>query len=252
MKVLLKKLLQSPTIRKSLIVSLITTGLFTGLKPLITHAQEDPVKVILPVAPTILKTIREAPYSEMFTINTTKSGLAYGVKERDYQGSNDSIGVYSLWADAPEADLLLVAILYCLPDEAIARSNAHLVSIELSADGKSLVTIDQPAVSTQSTLNEVTPAQQVSSYYYSNYYYDPFWSPGYFGSPYRTSTYIPAVNCSYGGSRLDLSPVKNAIASLPNQSLDLELLFSNGMTAKWRLGQHTVAALKELPSIQRK
>ena len=252
MKVLLKKLLQSRTIRKNLVAGLITTGLFTGLQAIRTHAQGNPLEVILPVAPTILKTIRQAPYSEMFTINTTKSGLAYGVKDRDFQGTNDRIGVYSLWADAPEADLLLVAILYCLPDEAIARSNVHLVSIELSADGKSLVTIDQPAVSTQSTLNEVTPAQQVSTYSYSNYYYDSFWSPGYFGSPYRTSTYIPAVNCSYGGSRLDLSPVKNAIASLPNQTLDMELLFSNGMTSNWRLGQRTVALVKELPSIQRK
>jgi hypothetical protein len=219
------------------------------MPPWSTYAQDNVQQTVLPVAPSVLAAIREAPFSEVFTLTTPRAGQAFAIKDQDYQPSNNEIGVFSLWADAPDVDLLQVAIRYCLPDEAIARDAAQLVQVDLRLDGETLVTIDQPAVSTNSTLYEVRPAQQ-ATYYYSSTFNDPFWNPYYYSTPYQSSTYLPEVNCSLGGSRLDLKPVKDAIAALPNQTLEMRLLFSNGMTSNWHLGGGTVSALKQLPTIQ--
>jgi hypothetical protein len=201
------------------------------------------------VAPSVLAAIRAAPFSEVFTLTTPNAGQAFAIKDQDYQPNNNQIGVFSLWADAPDIDLLQVAIRYCLPDQAIAQAGAHLVEVELRLDGETLVKIDQPAVSTTSTVYEVSPETQNTTYY-SSTFVDPFWNPYYYSAPYQSSTYIPEVNCSLGGSRLDLKPVKDAIATLPDQTLEMRLLFSNGMTANWHLGRGTVSALKQLPTIQ--
>jgi hypothetical protein len=244
---------QTRTTRGSLVaVGLITTGLSLAFQPLVAYAQDNLQETILPVAPSVLAAIREAPFSELFRLDTPKAGQAYGVKDRDYKGNNNQLGVFTLWADAPEIDLLQVAIRYCLPDEAIAKAKTHLVQVELRSGGQTLVKIDQPAVSTESTLSEVTPAQYVTTTNYSSPFDDPFWSPYDYSTPYYSPAYLPEVNCSLGGSRLDLKPVKGAIAALPNQTLEMRLLFSNGMTSNWQLGQGTVSALKQLPSIQSK
>jgi len=238
---------------KSFIVTFIATSLAIGVKQLSVHSQGNLQETILPgVAPSVLTAIREAPYSETFRIDTPKAGVAFGIKDRDYKASNDEISVLSLWADAPEIELLQVALRYCLPEQKLALSNAYLVEIQLSLKDELLVTIDQPAVSTRAALYEVAPARYVpNDYVYAyNAYRDSFWNPYSYITSYRTSTYVPAVNCSLGGSRFDLNPVKDAIATLPNQTLNMRLVFSNGMTADWRLGKGTVAALKELPTIQ--
>lgn len=195
--------------------------------------------------------IREAPFSKVFSVDTPKAGKALGIKDRDFKAGNKSIGAYSLWFDAPQANLLQVALLYCLPDNKFARARAHVVAIELIDNGQTLAKIDQPAISTDSTLYEVTPAQYVPTTFFApTSFYDPFWNPFSISTPYLSSTYVPGVECSLAGSRLDLQPVKAAIAALPNKTLTMRLLFNNGMTSDWRLGGGTVAALKQFPSLK--
>ena len=238
---------------KNLIVTFIAASLAIGIEQLSAHSQRNLQETILPgVQPSVLTAIREAPYSETFRIDTPKAGVAFGIKDRDYKASNDEIGVLSLWADAPEIDLLQVALRYCLPDQKLALSNAYLTEIQLSLKNELLVKINQPAVSTRAVLYEVAPARYIpNDYVYAHSAFrDSFWNPYSYTTSYRSSTYVPAVNCSLGGSRLDLNPVKDAIAALPKQTLNMRLVFSNGMTADWRLGKGTVAALKELPTIQ--
>lgn len=238
-------------LRAPLVVAgLLATGLAWALPLQTTYAQGNVQETVLPVAPSVLAAIREAPFSEMFSVSTPNAGQAFAIKDQDFQGSNPQIGVVSLWADAPDIDLLQVALRYCLPDEAIARTDAHLVEVELRLNGQTLVTIDQPAVSTDASLYEVEPERYVTTTVYPSTFYDPFWNPYSYSTPYYTSTYSPAVNCSLGGSRLDLNPVRAELAALPNETLDMRLLFSNGMTSNWRLGRGTVSALKQLPSIQ--
>jgi hypothetical protein len=41
-------------------------------------------------------------------------------------------------------------------------------------------------------------------------------------------------------------PLRNALPQLPNETLTMKLLFSNGMTSYWQIGGDTVAALEEL------
>jgi hypothetical protein len=50
------------------------------------------------IPPQVLAEIREAPFSEIFSV---PDGAAFGIKDQDYQASEPTIGVFSLWADVP-------------------------------------------------------------------------------------------------------------------------------------------------------
>ncbi len=232
--------------------SLIAAGVIAGLQPLSTSAKEVEAvrEAVLPADPAVLAAIREAPFSQPFSVNTPKAGKASAIKDRDFK-SGGNIGVFSLWFDAPTVDLLQVALLYCLPGNKIANSRAHLVAVELMDKGQTLVKIDQPAVSTNSISYEVTPAQYVPTPFFTpGAFSGSFWGPYSYSTPYLSSTYYPGVDCSLGGSRLDLKPVKSQLAKLPNKTLKMRLLFNNGMTSDWRLGRKTVATLKQASSIK--
>ncbi|MFQ4141899.1 hypothetical protein [Chlorogloeopsis sp. ULAP02] len=47
-----------------------------------------------------------------------------------------------------------------------------------------------------------------------------------------------------------MTPVKDAIARLPNKNLKVQLLFNNGISQNWRLGSKTIEELKKLPTIK--
>jgi hypothetical protein len=51
-------------------------------------------------------------------------------------------------------------------------------------------------------------------------------------------------------SRFDISQLTDQIAQLPNKTLQVQLLFSNGETKNWQLGGGTVQALKDLLAIR--
>jgi hypothetical protein len=198
------------------------------------------------LSPEVLAKIREAPFSKLFTV-----GPAYAVKDRDYQGSQSQIGFFSLWADIPDRNLLQVAVQYCLSDREIASSYAHLAEIILMDGDRQLVTIDKAINERVAEVKTVQPEQYVpGTFFASNTFYDPFWDPLWNSYGYATATYIPPVECSFGRSRFDLMPVKEAIAQLPDKTLNVKLLFNNGITQEWRLGRKTVEIIKEFPTIR--
>jgi hypothetical protein len=213
-----------------------------------SHAQEEVIQEILPVSTSVLAAIQEAPFSEVFTVTTVTGEVGYGVKDQDFDPAYDLVGFYSLWADAPEQGLLQTAVMYCILDPEL--EGAELESITLMDGDNALVTLDEKVAGTNTQEFEVAPQQTVTTY--ADPYYSPYWGGAYYGlggSTY-TTTYVPAVDCSLGGARFDLSPVQAAIAQLPDTTLDVALVFSNGQTEMWRLGQGTVEAIKTLPSLQ--
>jgi hypothetical protein len=211
-------------------------------------AQSDVIEAILPASPSVLAAIQAAPFSELFSVTTATGEVGYGVKDQDFDPAYDLVGFYSLWADVPEQGLLQAAVMYCILDPDLAGE--ELVEISLMADDETLVSLTEQVVATNTQDFEVSPQETVTTY--ADPYYSPYWGASYYGlggSTFTTS-YVPAVDCSLGGARFDLLPVQAAIAQLPTQTLDVALLFSNGQTEMWRLGEGSVAAIKKLPSLQ--
>ncbi|MEN8446135.1 MAG: hypothetical protein ABG776_14105 [Cyanobacteria bacterium J06555_13] len=257
--------------------ALASSLLFAGLGTLInlapSHAQqngtqqtiaqqngnvEDEVlnEVLDAPPPEILATIREAPFSEVFTIEIPDGEPGYAIKDKDFNPRYKGVGLYTLWGDVPELDILHVSVFYCFRNRALA--NAQLEKITLFDGDTELVTIDQKIVTTQAQDVEVTPERYETTTFFSDPFNSPYWGGGYYGGnrrsrfPTRTieSVYVPAENCSVGGSRFDLLPVRDAIAQLPNKTLGVRMLFNNGRVENWRLGGGTVEKMKSFPSLQ--
>jgi hypothetical protein len=230
-----------------------TLTALTGSSPLTPTlagvAQSSPGLTSVDIPPSVLAEIREAPFSELFTV---AEGKGYAVKDQDYNSAEPDIGFFSLWANVPEEERLGVAVKYCFEDTDLARADAELVEMQLLDGDTELVTIDQVVEARPSYLNEVRPPS--SSPVRTSFYYDPFYDPFYyspfsFGVSYAPSTYIAGVECSMGLALFDLTPVQAELAALPDKTLRVRLLFSNGATEYWGLGAGTVSALKELPTI---
>lgn len=201
------------------------------------------------IPPEVLATIREGPFSQVFPL---ADGQAYVVKDKDYNPAEPNIGVFSLWADVPVWERLQLVIKYCVPDTSLANASASLVNLTLMDGEVSLVTIDELIEASDAQLNEIRPPR--TSNVQTSLYFDPFYGPYYYspfrlGVSYSPSTYVPAVDCSGGLARFDLKPVIDEIAQLPDQTLRMRLLFSDGSTEYWRLGNGTVSAIKQLPSV---
>lgn len=197
------------------------------------------------LSPEQLSQIRKAPFSKMFTV-----GSLYAVKDKDFRASENRIGFFSLWGDVPSRNLLQVAVQYCFDNQEIATSKAYLAEMIIMDDDKDrpLVRIDKGINAVVAQVETVEPKEYVP--YVTSPFYDPFWDPFWGGFAYSSATYLPPVQCSFGRSRFDLSPVKNVIARLPNKNLKVQLLFSNGISQNWHLGSKTVEELKKLPTIK--
>lgn len=203
--------------------------------------------------PTTPTSISKAPYSQVFF-----TGSAYAVKDHDFKGDNRSIGFSTVWIENPTKGKFQVGVRYCLPDTSLADSGISLTSLVLMNKNQPLVTIDQSIKTTSAQQKEISPS------YYINGLGDPFWeNSAFYGGidPFwedwddlddlgdASPTYVPAATCSAGGSRFDISKLASAIAKLPPQTLQVKLVFSNGATSDWRLGEKTVQALKDLLTI---
>lgn len=229
-------------------VTMAAGGLISGLPGFAQNDNTDS-EFTVEILPSVLAEIREAPFSTLFTV---ADGEGYAVKDRDYAASEPYIGFFSLWANVPEDDLLGVAMRYCFEDTSLARANAQLVQMTLYDGDTELVTIDQVVKTEPAELNEIRPPRHsnVTTSLYYDPFYDPFYySPFSFGVAYAPSTYIPGVECSEGSAIFNLKPVQAEIVSLPEKTLRVRLLFSNGATEYWRLGGGTVRELKKLPSL---
>lgn len=210
--------------------------------------ETDLLQEVVPLQAFLLESIREAPWSELFTVTMSNGATGYGVKDKDFNTEYEGVGFYSLWGDIPDNEIFQAAMFYCFRNPDLADSSLEAVMIE---DGEQpLVTINQKVISTEAIDVEVIPERYETIDYYVPSP-DPFWGTVYSGGPSQLETvYIPAQNCSVGGSRFDLASIKDDIAQLPNKTLNVRLVFSNGLTERWRLGRGTVEQLKRLPSLQ--
>jgi hypothetical protein len=202
------------------------------------------------ISPQVLAEIREAPFSEMFSV---ANGEAFGIKDRDYNPSEPTIGVFSLWADVPKWNRLELVMKYCVENTGIANVSGSLVEVSLLDGDETLVVIDDVVEAGTASINQVEPPRtsSVNTSFYFDPFYDPYYySPFNFGISYSPTIRLPAVDCSAGVSRFNLMPVSDALAQLPDSTLRMRLLFSDGSTEYWQLGGGTVRALKELPSVE--
>ncbi|MEM6256496.1 MAG: hypothetical protein AAF821_26605 [Cyanobacteria bacterium P01_D01_bin.156] len=202
-------------------------------------------RVLPPTDAEGLAAIREAPLSEQFIIPVQEGIEVYAVKDKDFDPNYENVGFYSLWGSLPDYGILQTSIFYCFRNSSI--DGAELEKVTLMDDEEVLLTIDQKFVTTEAESVELIP-EHYETIPYADPFYDPFW--GRVGNiPYgiARNVYVPAVNCSVGGSRFDLMSVKDKIAELPDTTLDVRLLFSNGIVESWRLGKGTVREIKALP-----
>lgn len=236
--------------RNLLSTGLIAATLIVIVEGLPGRAQtSETADTSLEVPPQVLAEIREAPFSELFTV---ADGAAFGVKDKDYNPSEPTIGVFSLWADIPERDRTELVMKYCVENTAMARSSASLVEVSLLEGDETLVTIDDLIEAGTAQINQVQPPRTSgvgTTVYYDPFYNPYFYSPFSFGLSYSPTIQLPAVDCSAGLSRFDLAPLRSTLAQLPNATLRMRLLFSDGNTEYWQLGGETVRAIQQMPSV---
>jgi len=209
---------------------------------------QDTREEVAPLDPNVLAEIRKAPFSELFVLENVNGEQAYAVKDKDYLGRNNELSVITLWGSVPAKNVLQVIVRYCLPNSDIASEEAHLTQLIIADGDQVLFTLNQEIAGSSASVREVTPSQSVPVYF-ADPFYDSYMNPFYYQHSYASATYIPPVECSFGGSRFDLNPVKEAIAQLPDKTLDMRLVFSNGIVENWQLGKKTVEQIKQLPSI---
>jgi hypothetical protein len=242
----------SLTIRNILSACLVGTSILTAAKTLPSHAQApaEAAEDSTNIPPQVLAEIREAPFSEIFTI---ADGAAFGVKDKDYNPSEPTVGVFSLWADVPGRDRTEMVMKYCVENTSIAQDSATLVEVSLLSGDTTLATIDNVIEAGTAQIDRVQPPR--TSGVGTSFYYDPFYNPYYyspfsFGISYSPTVQLPAVDCSAGLTRFNLQPIRAALAELPDQTLRMRLLFSDGNTEYWQLGRGTVNAITQLPSLR--
>ena len=238
------------TIRSGLTTCMVGAALAVPLSTSAVRAQTSSGTAdSVGIPPQVLAEIREAPFSELFSV---AGGGAFGVKDKDYNPAEPTVGVFSLWADIPERDRTEMVMKYCVENTAIAQASASLVEVSLLNGDETLVVIDDVVEAGTASINQVQPPR--TSNVGTSFYFDPFSNPYYyspfsFGVSYSPTIRLPAVDCSAGISRFNLAPARSALAQLPNGTLRMRLLFSDGSTEYWQLGQGTVDAIKQMPSI---
>lgn len=210
--------------------------------------------------PTKATPLKKAPYSQVFF-----TGSTYAVKDRDSDPDNRLIGFSTVWSSNPAKKSLRVAVRYCLKDDSIALDSSYLTGMVLLNKGQPLLKINQ-------SIKTTAARQRVlrSSYYSSGagvplqgngfrlyddeetYWgdFDPFWGPPSDDFNYTPPDYNPPVTCSAGGSVFDLARLAGAIAQLPLQELQVQLVFSHEKNQNLHLGKKTVQALHKLLAIR--
>lgn len=213
--------------------------------------------VEIPTTPT---PISKAPYSRVFF-----TGSAYAVKDHDFKGDDPSIGFSTVWIENLTKGRFHVGVRYCLSDNSLANSGNSLSSIVLMNKNQPLLKIDQLIKATSVQEKVLSPGYYTTGlgdpFWNNDVFYsgiDPFWGdwdnfddPVVAGPAYiPPAVYVPAATCSAGSSRFDISQLASAIAQLPPKTLQVKLVFNNGATSQWRLGDKTVQALKDLITLR--
>ncbi|MEM8612968.1 MAG: hypothetical protein AAGF93_13190 [Cyanobacteria bacterium P01_H01_bin.105] len=246
--ILIKRLVSQKFFKAGLVLIGIATLVqdFPGLAQENRNVETELLQRVLPPTDAEgLAVIREAPLSERFIIPVQDGIEVYAIKDKDFDPNYDKVGFYSLWGSLPDYGMLQMSVFYCFRNPAIA--GAELEKVTLMDDDEVLLTIDQKFVTTEAESVELI-SEHYETIQYADPFFDPFW--GTVGRvPYGVTrnVYVPAVDCSVGGGRFDLIPVRDKIADFPNKTLDVRLLFSNGVVENWRLGKGTVREIKALP-----
>lgn len=194
--------------------------------------------------PTTATSIKKAPFSQVFF-----TGSVYAVKDKDYDPSEPYIGVSSLWSKNPATKQLLVTVKYCLAAQSLTQLNVHLTAINLLNKNQLLVSIDKSVKEDPARLRLVQSGYYKPSHGYGDPFDDRFLNPLDEEIDYNSGIRIPTVTCSSGTNSFDFTNLAGALAQLPNQTLQVKLVFSNGETYTWHLGKQTVQAVKDLLSI---
>lgn len=192
--------------------------------------------------------IKQAPYSQVF-----RTGSVYAVRDHDYKGGEPQIGVSTLWSKNLANGTLSLGVRYCVPESVMVGSSASLTKLVLLKNDQPLITVDQPVKATPSYQRVVQTAPVIPDFGF--WIPDTDWGNGAFWDDidepfWSNTTTLPPVTCSAGSSRFDIAPLNSAIAQLPPQTLQMKLVFSNGATSQWKLGQKTVQALKNLIAVR--
>lgn len=202
--------------------------------------------------PTTPTPIQQAPYSQVFF-----TGNVYAVKDRDYKPGDSSLGLFTVWYKNPAQKSLQVNVRYCLPQGAVVQAGAQLTQMILANNNQPLVTINQQVKNTPTTQRVVRPGYYSyadgmdDDFWDDDFLYDdldPFWGDDD-GFVDPVPVYIPPLTCSGGTSRFNISQLAGTIAQLPPKRLQVTLVFSDGETSNWNLGDRTVKALKQLIAI---
>ncbi|TVQ43938.1 MAG: hypothetical protein EA365_11410 [Gloeocapsa sp. DLM2.Bin57] len=213
--------------------------------PVLAQNTQDQVA---PLDPFVLTEIRDAPFSEIFTIEDINGDRAYLIKDRDFLPSNNNFSVITLWGDIPEQNILQVIVRYCLPNLTLGTEEAYLSELIILDGDEVLLTLNHEIARTLANPRRISPSQRIPTFL-NNPFDDPFFNPFYLEQSSTPATIPSPVECSFGGNRFDLTEFKDVIAQLPEQTLTLRLVFSNGVVENWRLGRKTVQQLPKLPSI---
>jgi len=198
--------------------------------------------------PTTSTSIKKAPFSQVFF-----TGSVYAVKDKDYESSEPSIGFFSFWSENPTNNHLLVTAQYCLPADSLTEANTGLTAIALLQNNHPLVTINQSVEENPARLILVHSGYYTPSHGFGDPFDDQFLNPLDENLNYSLGGIrIPTVTCNAGSNKFDLTKLVDALAQLPNQTLQVKLVFSNGKIQNWHLGKATVQAIKDLLAIHQR
>ncbi|MBW4444703.1 MAG: hypothetical protein KME10_26585 [Plectolyngbya sp. WJT66-NPBG17] len=192
--------------------------------------------------------IQHAPYSQVFY-----TGSVYAVKDQDYQPSNPKLGFFSVWSKNPAKNNLRVSVRYCLKDQALSDPGNGLTQMTVLNNNQPLLIINRVVAEKPAHEKETSPGYyERSDLQDFDWFDDPFtWELPYDEDLDSFSPiYSPPTFCNACLTQFEISPLKNEIAQLPDQTLQVQLSFSNGENQIWHLGRGTVQALKRLVAIR--
>ncbi|MBW4442003.1 MAG: hypothetical protein KME10_12345 [Plectolyngbya sp. WJT66-NPBG17] len=236
-----KSALQTISLRFSSIAVASCLAILTGAIAAISPASAEESSIAT-------TSIQQAPYSQVFY-----TGSIYAVKDQDYKPSNPKLGFFSVWSKNPTRNDLRVSVHYCLKDQALSEPGNDLTQMTILNNRQPLLTINQ-VIAEKPVHEKVT---RPGYYQQADVPEDSGWiDPVFWDLPYDSDfdsfspVYIPPAFCNAGFTQFEISPLKSEIAQLPDQTLQVQLSFSNGEKQNWHLGKGTVQALKQLITIR--
>ncbi len=182
-------------------------------------------------------------YSQLY-----RSGTTYLIRDKDYNPDLSQFGLFTTWQYRPRGQFQVRAQ-YCQGD-LWSGDAPTLTEMNLLKAGRPLVQLTTIVAAIPAGREVVRPEFYSPGFRtFSPYSYGSRYS--LFGgfntyNTYSAPIYRPAVNCTMGSTVFDLTPIAAALQQLPQETLEVQLIFNNGEIRQWHLGRGTVEALKQL------